>query len=349
MLLTASPADAARWNWSGSITLDHTNILDDPAEGEDVLGYAGSLVEWSLKATVDVSDRLSFNGRICTSCHGITVDQAYAEIRLHRRLSAEAGRINVPFGDFYLRHDPANDAFLSKPLPYAMGHMIRYQSTQFNLGVLPMPYVDHGASLFGDVWIRDQLQIWYAVYGVNGFQSSSPRDFTFKNQVADAGVIDNNDSPSWGGRLALAQGPFALGGSYLRGTYDPDGDYDYDAWGIDGSVYVRGIQLRGEYLHRGTDVLDDDRLNIVHKDGFYAQVEAPVGRYLDLVGRFDGLLREGVPLGTNNDESSAIVRFTVGANVKPTIDYAFRLQYERWRFTDFAEVDVLHLGAVITY
>ena len=79
------------------------------------------------------------------------------------------------------RHDPASDAFLSKPLPYAMGHMLRYQVDRFNLGVIPMPYVDNGASVFGDVWIRDALQIWYAAYAVNGFTSGTPRDFTFKN------------------------------------------------------------------------------------------------------------------------------------------------------------------------
>ena len=347
-LSAASVAEGGRWNWSGSITLDHTTILDAP-DDEETLTNTGATVEWSLKTTVDVSDHLTINTRLCTACHGLTVDQAYAEIRLDPKVALEVGRINVPFGDFYLRHDPANDVFLSKPLPYAMGHMLRFQSTRFNLGVVPMPYVDQGAAAFGDVWFRDALQIWYSVYGVNGFRSSLPRDFTFVNQVGTSGLSDNNDDISWGGRLALAQGPLAAGVSYLHGAYDPDAEFDYDVWGIDLSAYARGVQFRGEYLARKTQIRDEGVRGALRKKGFYSQLEVPAGRYLQLVGRFDGLLREGPPLGTVNDETSGVVRWTAGVNVIPTLDYAFRLQYEHWRFTDFPSSNVLHVGTVITY
>jgi hypothetical protein len=283
------------------------------------------------------------------ACHGITVDQAYGEIRINSLVNIEAGRINVPFGDFYLRHDPANDAFLSKPLPYAMGHMLRFQSDRFNLGVIPIPYVDHGASIFGDVWIRDTVQIWYSGYAVNGFRSSVPRDFAFKSQLGDAGFSDNNDDVAWGGRLALAGGPFTAGTSYLRGEYDPDSKYAYEIWGVDASAYWRGLQLRAEYAERDTKVSENDVRDTLYKKGFYVQLEAPAGQYLALVGRFDGLLREGPSLGTDNDESSGVVRFTAGVNVIPTIHYALRVQYQHWRFTDFDDSDVLHVGVVATY
>lgn len=340
-------AEGARWNWSGSVVVSHRQLFEVP--DEEPLAKTGVIVEPSLKATVDLSDRITFHGRVCMACHGITVDQAYGEFRAHSLLNVDAGRINVPFGDFYLRHDPANDAFLSKPLPYAMGHMLRFQANRFNLGVLPIPYVDHGASLYGDLWIRDALQIWYATYVVNGFRSSLPRDFAFKNQLGDAGFSDNNENLSWGGRLALAQGPLTAGASYLRGAYDPDSNFDYEVWGVDASAYWRGVQLRGEYVERDTQVLQDETRDTLEKKGFYVQLEVPTGRHLALVGRFDGLLREGPPLGTENDESSGIVRFTAGVNVTPTIHYALRLQYQHWRFTDFVDSDVLHLGVVATY
>ena len=346
-LLLFAPARAARWNWSGTITLDNHSLLGDVDAVDPASVKTGSVVEGSVKTTVDVNDQLSISSRVCTSCHGIAVGQASAEIAFHPQLNLEAGRINVPFGDFTLRHDPANDAFLSKPLPYAMGHMLRFQRSEFNLGVLPMPYVDQGASLSGDVWIRDALQVWYAVYAVNGFRSESPRDFNFKSQID--GFEDNNNSPSWGTRLSLAQGEVAFGGSYLRGTYDVDSEYFYDVWGFDGSARVLGVQLRAEYLVRGTEVLDDETTRVLRKKGFFAQAEVPVRRQVDLVARVDGLLRQGSILGTDNDTSSAIVRGTVGWNWKPTIDYAFRVQYEHWRFTDFPDADGLHVGAVVSY
>jgi hypothetical protein len=343
----AAAADGARWNWSGSVVVDYKKILDVP--DEEPLAKVGVIVEPSVKATVDVSDRITFHGRVCMACHGLTVDQAYGELRLHSLVNFEAGRINVPFGDFYLRHDPAADPFLSKPLPYAMGHMLRFQSDRFNLGAIPIPYVDHGASLYGDHWIRDALQIWYAAYAVNGFKSTLARDFAFKTQLGDAGFSDNNNELAWGTRVALALGPLTAGGSYLRGAYDPDSDYDYDIWGIDASAYWRGLQLRAEYVVRGTEVLEEETRAMLRKKAFYAQLEAPAGRHLELVGRFDGLLREGPPLGTENDASSALLRWTAGINVMPTINHALRFQYEHWRFTDFVNSDALRLGLVVSY
>jgi hypothetical protein len=349
VLLAAAPAavESARWNWSGSGTLDYLRLY--PAHGAGDLTLRGANVEWSVKAAVEVSEKTSIAVRLCTTCHGLTVDQAYAEIRLAPHANLQAGRIAVPFGDFYQRYDPASEAFLSKPLPYAMGHMLRFQATQFNLGVVPMPYVDQGAAFFGDVWFHDALQVWYALYGVNGFRSDSPQDFAFKDQLADRGFNDNNGDVSVGGRLALAQGPFAAGGSYLRGAYDPRSRFAYGVWGVDGAVRLPGGQLRGEYVSRSTEVLAAGARSTLRKQGFYAQVEAPVRGPLAIVARFDGLLREGPPLGTDNDEASGIVRWTIGANVSPTIDYAFRVQYEHWRFTDFADRDALHVGMVVSY
>ena len=339
-------ASAARWDWSGSIAVDE-KLLD--VDAPETQTNSGAIVEWAMKATVEVSQKVTANVKLCTSCHGITPDQAYAEIRFHPLLNLEAGRINVPFGDYYLRHDPASDALASKPLPYAMGQMVRFRADQFNLGVLPMPYSDQGASFFGDVWIRDSIQAWYALYLVNGFRSPTPRDFNFKNQVADGGFIDNNGEPSWGARVSLAEERVSLGGSYLRGSYDPAGRFDYDARGVDLGVLLGGIQLRSEYLERNTDVQVDGERSRLVKRGFFVQVEAPAGRHVRFVGRFDGLLRKGDPLGTENDESSGIGRWTAGVNIAPAIDYVFRLDYEYWRFTDFADVRVAHIGVVVSY
>jgi hypothetical protein len=347
LLARATPANAARWTWSGSGVVDFKQIYRAP--DASTLGKHGAIVEWAIKPNVEVSDKVSMTARVCTSCHGITIDQAYVELRLRREVNLQAGRINVPFGDYYQRHDPASDALLSKPLPFEMGHMLRYQATQFNLGVLPMPYVDSGALLFGDVWIGEKTQIWYGVFGANGFRSQNAQDFTFMDQVSTAGFEDNNDRLSWGGRVALARGDATLGGSWLQGQYDPAAAYDYRAWGVDGSARLRGFQLRAEYLERDTEVLDAGALRTLEKKGFYGQIETPAWKKLSAAWRIDGLLREGPSLGTDNDESSGILRWSLCASFAPALEYAFRAQYEHWRFTDFADADVVHVGLVVTY
>ncbi len=342
--VTAS-ASAARWDWSGSLTADYKKLLKtDDAES---IVRTGAILEWAQKVTADVSDKITLNAKVCSSCHGFEIDQAYAEVRPHRLVNVEVGRINVPFGDFYLRHDPANDVFLSKPLPYAMGHMLRRDA--FNLGVIPMPYVDNGASFFGDFWVRETTQIWYALYVVNGFRSgTTPADFDFKVQTGDDALIDNNDQLSWGTRLSVARGEFTLGGSYLHGNHDLNAEYDYGAWGLDASAMLLGVRLRSEYLERRTAVAFEGRRRNLRKKGFTIQAEAPVGRYLMGVARFEGLLREGPPTAVL-DSSSGIVRWTLGLNVMPTVDFSVRAAVEHWRFTDFADTDVIRLGTVLTY
>jgi hypothetical protein len=96
--------------------------------------------------------------------------------------------------------------------------------------------------------------------------------------------------------------------------------------------------------------VDDDTVRAtLKKSGFYVQAEMPAGTHLQLVARLDGLLREGPALATDNDESSAIVRWTVGLNLTPALDWSARLQVERWRFTDFPEINVARFGVVTTY
>jgi hypothetical protein len=52
----AAAADGARWNWSGSVVVDYKKIFDVP--DEEPLAKVGVVVEPSVKATVDVSDRI---------------------------------------------------------------------------------------------------------------------------------------------------------------------------------------------------------------------------------------------------------------------------------------------------
>jgi hypothetical protein len=63
--------------------------------------------------------------KICYGCHGFETDMAFVDLRVAEQLNFRVGRMNPAFGDFPLRHDPANHRANSKPLPYDMGRMLR--------------------------------------------------------------------------------------------------------------------------------------------------------------------------------------------------------------------------------
>src|SRR5207245_2072943 len=115
-----------------------------PSVQPSSIGIDSLVFELASKMVVDVSDRLNVTVKICFGCHGIEVDQGYAELHLSDALNLRLGRINVPVGEFNTRHDPANYTTPSKPLPYAMGDMLYYGRDDFNLGVVPTPYSDDG-------------------------------------------------------------------------------------------------------------------------------------------------------------------------------------------------------------
>ena len=65
---------------------------------------------------------------------------AFFDLRVNDELNFRVGRFTPAFGEFPLRHDPANHRTSDKPLPYDMGRMLHLQ--EFNLGVLPAPWGD---------------------------------------------------------------------------------------------------------------------------------------------------------------------------------------------------------------
>jgi hypothetical protein len=228
-----------------------------------------------------------------------------------------------------------------------------------NLGIVPMPYVDTGALLYGVKWLGSRIQAWYGAYAVGGLRGSNDVDWM---ALRTAPYNDNNAEPAYGGRLTLTYsadagdffGDASFGGSYTTGKYDREARRGYEMWGADATLRLWKLVLRGEYARRTTD-LDPDATGYPFaledpffvKDGFYAELEHPLGKYLHVVYRYEELQRRGAPLPGAPAEMTTVgrfVRYTGGVAVTPAQNLIIKLSWEHWDTTDFGRFQSYHAG-----
>jgi hypothetical protein len=352
-------------NFAGSIQTNYLWVPTDTHAREQTLDAFTN--ELSLKVAVDVSDRVSANVKLCHGCHGVEVDMAFADLRVVDELNFRVGRFNPAFGDFPLRHDPANHRTSDKPLPYDMGRMLRMR--EFNLGVLPSPYVDQGVEINGTHWFGTKVQLDYATYIVGGLRSGQDDiDLDFI-QSRSTYYIDNNSEPAVGGRLALTMDVadsflFTLGGSFMTGHQDPQRKRSYQIGGVDFSARIAMIDLRAEYLLRRTEMpvdSPDERFrygpgddgeydDYFLKDGFYIEGTLPLTNRLEAVGRFDGLRRRGnVPVNTPLRKESGVLRYTGGINIVFDASVRLKISAEYYDFSDFDDDVGINTGVVAAF
>ncbi len=340
---------------SGSAALDYRYIAGpNPQENPSPLGIAGLTFEVAQKVVAEVGHGFSFTVKACGGCHGIEVDQGFGELRLKPFFNLRAGRINVPFGEFTVRHDPANFSTPSKPLPYAMGDMLQYGREGFNLGIVPGPWVDNGLELFGSASLGKTTQLDYAVYVVKGLAGDNDFDFAHSRSY-----LDNNRTPAFGARLVLTGDDWAIGGSFSAGTYDSKDALWYAMGGLEAYARFGPVTLRAEALARRTD-LDPVASGYAYrlidawflKAGWYAQLDWAVIPQLTLIVRSDGLQRWGMPLpGSELAPVAGVQRQTVAALVRVHENVALKADYELWTFSG-APYQLRHVaraGVVVGY
>ena len=354
-LVVSSPAQAFDLIPSGSASLDYRLVSGAaPPQNPSPLGITGMTFELAQKVVVEVGHGVSFTVKACGGCHGLEVDQGFGEVRIRRFLNVRAGRLNVPFGEFTLRHDPANFTTPSKPLPYAMGDMLQYGREGFNLGIVPGPWVDNGLEVFGSVSLSKTTQLDYAVYAVKGLVGENDFDF-----ARSRNWVDNNRTPAFGARVVLTGEDWAVGGSFAGGTYDAADSRWFAMGGLEAYWRVGPVTLRGEALARRTDL---DRtaqgyaFELVDawflKAGWYAQADWAVLPQLSLIVRTDGLQRFGMPLpGSELSPVAGVQRQTIAALGRLNDHVAGKLDYELWTFsgTPFPLRHVARLGLVVGY
>jgi hypothetical protein len=357
-LLPAPPARAVEgFIFSGSVFVDQWGFVE--SQEASLRAPQSVAPAASIKIGADINDDLSFSAKACISCHGFDLEHVVLDFQPKTWANVQVGRIAVPFGDFSNRVDPTSYWAGSQPLIYDMGRMAYGARSAMNLGVLPMPYVDTGALLYGVKWLGSRIQAWYGAYGVSGLRGSNDVDWMALRSVP---YNDNNGEPAYGGRLVFAYaadakaffGDASLGGSYTAGTYDRSAGLGYEAWGADATLRLWKLVLRGEYASRKTDldpaatgypfVLEDP---FFVKDGYYAELEHPLGKYLNVVYRYEELARKGTPLPgapVEMSEDSRFVRYTGGVAVTPAQNLVVKLSWEYWDTTDFGQFQSYHAG-----
>jgi len=360
-LAAVAAADDGQRNFAGSVQLNYMSVPTEDIARDQALD--GATVELSLKLAMDFGDHVSSNVKMCVACHGLEIGMAFFDLRAADELNVRVGRFTPAFGEVPLRHDPANHRTSDKPLPYDMGRMLRL--TEFNMSVLPAPWVDNGIELNGTHFFGDHLQVDYAVYAIGGPRANADAfDFDYKqSRTAESYYIDNNSRPSYGAHLAWSlidtDATLVVGASAMRGTYDADNQLDFLLLGAQASLQIKRAFLRAEYLVRRTEMsLGEDPASRFRygpgmngtfdpyflKEGFYGELEVPVGRF-DVVARWDGLRRRGNVVNTSMLRSdTAVLRYTVGAAYAVRDTLRLKLSGELYDFSDFEDETVVHLG-----
>ena len=359
-----TPGQAVEKTFSGSAQVDYLVVATRPEARE--ITFDGFTTELSLKVNVDVNDHLAFGVKTCYACHGFELGMAYMDVRVSDALIVRAGRFTPSFGDFPERHDPANHRTSDKPLPYDMGRMLRLRD--WNMSVLPAPYVDNGIELRGTVELSEKVDFDYAAYVIGGLRGNSDAlDVDFIQSRSPAlYYVDNNSQPTVGGRLAIASrfgdlGALTVGASAMWGRYDPDNKLEALVLGGDLVLKLERWILRMEYLVRRTDmaVPKDAATSLAYgpgsdgyedfslKEGWYVETEYPIFSGFDIVGRFDGMRRRGnVPTSSSLRSDSLLLRYTLGLAWAPMSWLRVKTSVEVYDFSDFEDEVGVHLGLV---
>jgi hypothetical protein len=360
------PARSQESNFAGSIQTNYLWVPTDPTARQ--LGFDGFTNELSLKVAVDINDHVSANVKICYGCHGFELGMAFIDLRLIDELNFRVGRFSPAFGDFPLRHDPANHRTSDKPLPYDMGRMLQLRT--WNMGVLPAPYVDQGVEINGVHWFGSAVQFDYAAYAIGGLRSGVEGTDVEFIESRSVYYIDNNSEPAVGGRLALTLDVseailITLGASAMTGHLDADRELAYVIAGIDFYLRLWEFDLHAEYLIRRTEMAlgddpdarfrygpDDDGeyADFFLKDGFYVEANWPLLTRIELVGRADGLRRIGnVLLNSPLRVESSVLRYTAGFNVVFDGSVRLKVSGEFYDFSDFDDEIAGNLGVVASF
>jgi hypothetical protein len=365
-LLVPRDARGQEHHFAGSLQTNYLYVATDRDAYKQT--FDGFTNELSLKVAVDFTDNVSANVKLCYGCHGVELGMAFIDLRVVDELNFRVGRFIPAFGDFPLRHDPANHRTADKPLPYDMGRMLRLR--EWNLGVLPAPYVDQGLEIDGTHWFGQHVQLDYALHAVGGLrEGGDDLDLDFVRSRS-AYYVDNNSEPAIGGRLALTfdiseQLLLTLGASALAGRPDPERERSYAIGGFDVYLRVGELDLHAEYLLRRTKLplgsdpdtrfrygpgSDGEYDDYFLKDGFYVELNLPLWTRLELVARFDGLRRLGnVAINSPLRKDSGVLRYTAGANVVLDGSVRLKISGEVYDFTDFDDEVAVNLGAVAAF
>ena len=281
----------------------------------------------------------------------IKVEMAVIDFEIHPGLALRAGILLSPLGRFNLSHDsPAND-LTDRPLV----------STR----IIPTALSEAGMGFFGAVYPA-AARITWEVYGVNGFSDGVLLgDPGGTRTAAGTGNFpDNNQRPSWVGRLAVSPQPsWELAGSFHTGPYNTwqagglaiDEKRRLTIWALDWDWAWRSLEWVGEYARVLIEVPPESRIFQESQQGFYGQVNAHFGQgWVGALPKsvFTGVVRAGTVDFDADAAGDSHRRLTLGLNFRPGEETVFKLDYRRdWERDPFnnEERGAAFLFSVATY
>ena len=278
----------------------------------------------------------------------IALEFASLDFEIHHLLIFRGGIILSPLGKFNLTHDSPLNELTDRPLV----------STQ----IIPTALSEAGMGFYGAFYPSAASRISYEAYAVNGFTGgiiSTGSGTRIRGGRGELGE-DNNKVPSFVGRAAYSpsQG-IEIGASVHTGIYNA---YELDEFtidekraltitAVDWELSAGRFDLIGEAAAASIDIQPSLRgLFAQRQQGVYVQgnIRFAEGWLASLqASRFTGVVRFDYVDFDADIDGDAEQRLSVGLNVRPTSDTAFKLDYHRDWF--WSRVDVEAEGAGINF
>lgn len=223
----------------------------------------------------------------------------------------------------------------------------RVYQNQLGTQVLPMPYSDEGASLNFSLPFGDGASSTLDAYVVNGLEGGNNGvDFYVSRDY-----VDNNRSPSVGGRYTVGNKYIRLGSSMIGGRFNSDAGVgpanqgmNYYIYGFDASMRFEDIwRVQWEFAQRNSDRFGTTPIGTglfqEHFSGGYLQSELLLSRRkrINLFLRYDTQLTRsdlpplGSPLTTGDFR---VERITYGINWTLPGGSLLMTNLENWRLPD---------------
>lgn len=323
----------------GGYVEGNTNYFLEDGIGD---GFHMELRRFNVFLFSNLTSRLRFLSELEFE-HGteeIALETAQLDFEVSPALTLRGGVLLPPVGFVNQNHDSPRWNFVERPLV----------STE----IIPSTLSEVGFGVLGKVF-PGSLVVSYDLYVTNGLGdgivgNESGRTHIPSGKSEEAFAEDNNGSPAWSGRLAVAHPDRGeVGGSFYTGYYNTfriEGDEvderrRVSLFAVDGQAVVEGVRLRGEVALAEIDVPESLAELHGHRQwGGHLDVTVPVWRptivghetpsvlSLDLrVERID--MNVGTFSSTGGkifDETTAVVP---GIAFRPSPDAVLRVNYRR--------------------
>jgi len=248
-----------------------------------------------VRQGLKIDDNGAFN-------HQFVIKYAYADYEFNEWFRLRFGAFLTPFGVYNESlHTDYDAKLVERPF--------------LSEEIVPAPWTQLGAQLYGDVMITPAWHMNYAVYMSNGLEAAQDKNGVIKSsRISDMShqlVSRFNSNRATGGRLGLlandGQHHFEFGLSAYHGAWNPNATLNLNMLGSDVWYHYDGLDLRAEWALAAQDIAQGKQYDY----SWYTQA-AYRWHLFEPVLRFDRLRNRYV------DQNGAFIddrhRYSVGLN-----------------------------------